>query len=62
MYIVKLFHNIDPLPYLPPRGKELIVSRFPLGGNKKGGHPYNKEVDGRLFTANLNSLLLAYNN
>jgi hypothetical protein len=27
----------DPLPSLPPRGKEHNVKPFPFGGNGKGG-------------------------
>jgi len=29
--------SYDPLPSLPPRGKENHLKPFPLGGNGKGG-------------------------
>jgi hypothetical protein len=34
-------YYLNPLPNLPPQGKELKVKPFPLGGNGKGG-PQNK--------------------
>jgi hypothetical protein len=33
-----IFYHLNPLPNLPPRGKELKIKPFPLGGNGKGGH------------------------
>ena len=37
------FYYLYPLPNLPPRGKELKVRLFPLGGNGKGGYiEYNE--------------------
>jgi hypothetical protein len=33
-----IFFYLDPLPNLPPRGKELEAKAFPPGGNGKGGH------------------------
>jgi hypothetical protein len=31
------FDSDNPLPNLPPRGKEEYLKPFPLGGNGKGG-------------------------
>jgi hypothetical protein len=35
---VLIFYCYDPLPNLPPGGKEHFGEPFPLGGNEKGGY------------------------
>jgi hypothetical protein len=38
MNMIINFYYLYPHPNLPPRGKELEVKLFPLGGNGEGGH------------------------
>ena len=42
--MITLF-TLNPLPDLPPRGKEQC-NLFPLGGNKKGGKYYELTISG----------------
>ena len=37
MYKTLNFCYLNPLPNLPPQGKEPLAKPFPLGGNGKGG-------------------------